>query len=96
MVWILVAALIALTHLVAIVLGRLTRDWLQRVAFSSGLVGVFSFPAVLYFAVKSFCIAGACRGVDSTGLGLALAAFGLLAVTSLISSAVLLVRRLRA
>lgn len=96
MIWILVAASIALAHLSAIVLGRSTRDWFQRLAFTSGLLGLFSFPAVLYFAIKSFCVAGACRDVENAWLDLSFVLFGFLAVTSLLSSSVLLMRRLRA
>lgn len=93
MAWILVAAFVALIHLSSIVLGRFTRDRLQRLAFSSGLLGLFSFPAVLIFSFKSLCIAGACRSVDGTWLDASLALFVLLAVMSLLSSSALLARR---
>lgn len=94
--WILVAVFVALTHLLAAILGRTTSDRIQRLAFASGLLGLLSFPAVLYFGIKSLCIAGACRGLDTSWLDVSLAVFGLLAATSLGSSAVLLLRRRRA
>ncbi|MGY1424162.1 hypothetical protein [Lysobacter sp. A289] len=96
MIWTLLAALVVVTHVVAIVLGRPTQDRFQRIAFGSELAGLFSFPVVFYFAIKSFCIAGACRHVDTTGLYLSLAVFALLATVSLLSAAGLVVRRLRA
>ena len=96
MIWTMLAALVVVTHVAAIVLGRFTQDRIQRIAFGSGLAGLFSFPVLVYFAIKSFCIAGACRYIDTTGLYLSLAVFALLAVVSLLSAVGLVVRRLRA
>ena len=96
MIWIVVLACVALAHLSAIVLGRRTADQLQRTAFISGLVGLFSVPLVGYFAIKSFCIAGACRQADNTGLYFSLGAFVLLALLSAGSALALGVRRSRA
>jgi hypothetical protein len=96
MIWIAIVACIVLAHLAAIILGRRTEDRLQRTAFASGLVGLFSIPLVLWLAIKSFCIAGMCRHVDNTGLYLSLAALVLLALLSAGSAVALGVRRSRA
>lgn len=96
MTWIAFVACIVLAHLAAIILGRRTEDRLQRMAFASGLSGLFSVPLVVYFAISSLCIAGMCRHVDNIGLYLSLAVFVLLALVSFGSALALGRRRSRA
>jgi hypothetical protein len=95
MVWLAVAALVALVHVVAIVLGRRTSTRLQRTAFISGLLGLFSFALMLYVALENFCIAGACGHGEPVGLYLALALFAALAILSCASATALAIRRPR-
>ena len=96
MIWLAATLAVPLVHVGAIVVGRLMRDRLERIAFTSGLAGVLGFPVLAYFAVKSFCIAGMCRHIDNTGLYLAAAVFAVVALLSLGSAAALVVRPSRA
>ena len=89
-------AFVALVHLLAIISGRRTHTRVHRVAFISGLLGLFSFPAVAYFGIKSLCVAGACRHIDSTALHVSVAIFIALALASAISTSVIIARRSRA
>lgn len=89
---ILVCTVTVIIHLSAIIFGRKTNTKEKKIAFTSGILGFFSFPVLLYLAVKNFCIAGACRGVDSTALNLAAITFIALALLSTISLAVIFAR----
>ena len=90
------SALIAMVHLVAIVLGRRTQNRTEKTGFVSGLLGLFSFPAVLYFGIKSFCIAGMCRHTDNTALYVAVFLFVALALVSAGTLVSMLAKRSRA
>ena len=90
------AVCVALIHTVAIVLGRKTDTKLRRVAFVSGMAGLASFPVVFYFILKSFCIAGMCRGVDMMASYAAVATFGGLSLMSAGAVVALIVHRARA
>ncbi|MFC0682905.1 hypothetical protein ACFFGH_34185 [Lysobacter korlensis] len=96
MVWLAIAAFIAVVHVAAVILGRRTTDTLQQTAFTSGLLGLFSFPLLLYVGLKSICVAGACGHGQPVSFYLALALFVVSAVVSGASVAVLAVRRSRA
>ena len=93
MVWLTLATLIAVLHVVAILCGRRTSSPPQQVAFLSGLVGMFGFPLLLYTGLKSICIAGACRAGHDFGFLVALVVFVVAALTSALSIVSLAVRR---
>jgi hypothetical protein len=90
------SALIATVHLVAIVLGRKTKNRTEKTGFLSGLLGLFSFPVVLYFAIKSFCIAGMCRYTDNAALYVSVFVFVVLALLSAGTVVAMLAKRSRA
>jgi len=96
MVLVFLSALIATVHLVAIVLGRKTKNRTEKTGFLSGLLGLFSFPAVLYFGIKSFCIAGMCRYIDNTALYVSMFVFVALAIVSTVTVVSMLAKRSRA
>jgi len=88
------AALVSI-YVIAVVAGRSTRTIPQKIAFASGILGLLGIPALVIAAVRSFCVAGACR--DGMGpadyIGIVCLA---LAATSFISLVVVGVRRPRA
>ena len=88
------AALMAV-HVAAIVSGRSTASLTHRIAFTSGIVGLLSIPALILAVFKSFCIAGGCSdrlsGVDVFGAVAAAAA-----IASVVSTAAIQIRRRRA
>ncbi len=94
--WVLPAILaVATLHILAIVAGRSTSTLPHRIAFASGILGLLSIPAVFVAGLLSLCIAGGCAdgfsSADFFGI-----AFLVIASSSLISLAVIAVRRPRA
>ena len=89
-------ALVAIFHVGAIVICRKTQSKTEKTGFISGLLGLFSFPVVVYFGIKSFCIAGMCRHMDNTALYVSAFAFVVLAVVSAWTVISLVTKRSRA
>lgn len=90
-------ALIALAfvHVVAILLGRLDGGRTRRVAMASGILGLLSIPAAFLSVLTGFCIAGACRHRGLSQSDIAVAVVLALALSSMLSVAVLCFRKPR-
>ena len=88
-------AALMVVHIAAIVSGRSTASLVHRIAFTSGIVGLVSIPTLILAAFKSICIAGGCNdrlsGTDILGAVVVAAA-----IASLLSTAVIYIRRTRA
>ena len=87
------AVVIAVLHVGAVVLGRRKAGPLQRAAFISGLLGIFSFPLLFFVGLKNICIAGGCGHGQDSGMSLVVVLFAALSVVSGVSVAALVGRR---